>query len=163
MKQQIENIKPELEIDEHLDSHRRGFRIQKIGLLVILAMVVLAALGLFGDGVLSKKTVTSKSAEIQYQRFYRFEARMEVKIELLAFENSNVVSFPKEYLKEFEIESINPDPESTNFKGNTSEFVFNGPGNGIITFFLVPRKVGSVEGEVSVNGDRFELSHFIYP
>jgi hypothetical protein len=163
MKHEIENIKPELEINEHAGSHKQGFKFQKVGVLAILTIVVLAALGLFGDGVLSKKTSVSKSAEIEYQRFYRFEARMELKIELLAFENSNIVSFSKDYLKDFEIESINPTPESTNFKGATSEFVFNGPGNGIITFFLVPKKVGNIDGELAVNGERFKVNHFIYP
>jgi hypothetical protein len=163
MKQEIENVKPDLEINEHVDSHKQGFKIQKVGIILILAMVLLAALGLFGDGVLSKASSSSPSAKIDYQKFYRFEARMELKIELLQFENSNVVSFTKDYLKEFEIESINPTPESTNFKGNTSQFVFNGPGNGIITFFLIPKKVGSIEGELLVNTDRFRINHFIYP
>jgi hypothetical protein len=163
MKHQFENIKPQLEIEEYVDSHKKGFKVQFVGLLLIFAIVLSAALGLFGDGILSKKTATARSASIEYQRFYRYEARMEVKIELLQFENSNVVSLPKDYLKNFEIESVNPTPESTNFKGDESQFVFNGPGNGIITFFLVPRKVGSVDGELSVNNDRFQVSHFIYP
>jgi hypothetical protein len=163
MKSDFENITPQLEINEHAESHKQGFKIQRIGMFAIIAFVLLAALGLFGDGVLSKRSASSKSAMIEYQRFYRFEARMEIKIELLAFGNSNVVSFPKEYLKEFQIESITPSAESTNFKGSRSEFVFNGPGNGIITFYLVPRKVGNVEGEILVNGESFTLSHFIYP
>lgn len=163
MKDDIENIKPELTIDEHVDWHRRGFKIQRVGMAAILGIILLAAVGVFGDGVLSKRTTESASAKIEFQRFYRFEARMEVKIELIDFENSNVISFPKEYLKEFQIESITPSTESTNFKGSRSEFVFDGPGNGIVTFYLIPRKVGSIAGDVLVNDERFELNHFIYP
>jgi len=162
-KSDFEIIKPDLEINEYAGAHKRGFKIQKIGILAILAIVLLAVLGLFGDGVLSKRTGNSKSAKVEYQRFYRFEARMEVKIDLLAFENSNVVSFPKEYLKAFQIESITPSTESTNFKGNRAEFVFNGPGNGIITFYMIPKEVGSIRGELLVNDESLEVSHFIFP
>ena len=159
----FESIKPNLEINEYPDSHKRGYRIQRFGIAVILMIVVLAALGLFGNGLLSSRKIETGAAKVEYERFYRFEAQMEVKIELLEFENSNVISFPKAYLKEFQIESITPSTESTNFKGDRSEFVFDGPGNGIITFYLTPRTVGKISGELLVNGERFELSHFIYP
>lgn len=159
----FESIKPGIEINEHPDAHKQGFKIQRGGIVAILAIVQLAALGLFGDGLLSRRVIGQTSASIDYQRFYRFEAIMELKVELLASGNSNVISFPKSYLKDFEIESITPSTETTNFKGERSEFVFNGPGNGIITFYLVPRKVGSIEGEIFVNNDRFEVNHFIYP
>lgn len=163
MSHKFERIKPELEIEEYARAHNRGFKIQKAGLFIIFTIVVLAAFGLFGDGVLSARTQTSRSATVEFERFYRFEAIMEVKVELLAFENSNVVSFPKDYLKEFEIKSITPSPETTNFKGDRSQFVFNGPGNGIITFFLEPRTIGNIRGDLTVNGERFNLDHFIYP
>jgi hypothetical protein len=163
MKNDFESINPDLEIKEYADSHKQGFKIQRLGIIIILAIVLSAALGVFGDGMLSRQTLELKSARIEYQKFYRFEARMEVRIELLEIRNSNVVSFPKEYLKEFEIESITPSPESTNFKGTRSEFVFSGPGNGFISFFLVPRNVGKIEGDLLVNDDKFEMSHFIYP
>lgn len=152
-----------LEMNEHPDSHKQGFKIQRFGIAVILLFVLLAALGLFGDGVLSKRAIHSQSARVDYQRFYRHEAKMEIKIELHSFENSNVISFPKEYLKNFQIESITPSTESTNFKGDRSEFVFNGPGNGIITFYLVPREIGNVKGDLLVNNERFDISHLIYP
>lgn len=159
----FEMIRHGLELNEQVDSHKRGFKIQKVGIAFILSLVLLAALGLFGDGVLSNRSSESGSAKIEYQRFYRFEARMEINVELTDFGNSNVISFPKEYLKNFQIESITPEAESTNFKGDRSEFVFNGPGNGSVTFYLIPRKVGSIEGEIAVNGERFKLSHFIFP
>ena len=51
----LEKIKTDLQINEHLDAHQTGFIVQRIGLAFIIAFVVVAAIGLFGDGIISKK------------------------------------------------------------------------------------------------------------
>ena len=164
MRNSFENTKTSLEIEEHVDEHKLGFKIQKVGVIFILAVVIVAAAGLFGDGILSSSVATAPQGKIEYDRFYRFEARMEVKVEALdAQRASNIISFSSDYLKHLQIESITPSPGSSRFQGNNTEFVFDGVGNTIVTFYLIPRKMGNIPGEIMINGTSFKVNHFIYP
>ncbi len=62
----VERVKTELEIEEHLSMQERGWRVQTIGMYFIFAMVVAAAAGLYGDGVISKKRVTKNATVIEH-------------------------------------------------------------------------------------------------
>jgi hypothetical protein len=162
-KQHLENVKTDLELDEHLPMHEKGFKVQIFGLLSMLLLVLLAAIGLFGDGALSRRTDFMDNVKVEYQRFYRHEARMEFEINVTDVHKQIIVSFPSSYLKEFEIESILPAPESNNIEDDKIRYVFPGNGDMNLIFFLVPREVGNIEGVVEVGTHAFSINHFIYP
>lgn len=160
----VEIVRTDLEIDEQLDAHRRGWVVQRYGLLFIFALVALAAIGVFGDGLTSSVRESANSVTVESERFYRFEARMEVKI---AASNTGggelTVAFPSAYLKHFRIESIQPEPkENVNLNGAV-RYTFEGSGTADIIFFLIPQQAGNIRGSVTVNEHTFDLRHFIYP
>lgn len=163
-KDSIERVATDLEIDEQLDLHTTGWKAQRIGLAFMFLLVLLAAIGLFGDGLLSKSKFSEHNIAIESQRFFRYEARMPLKIKV---ENNaaseTTVSFPNYYLDELEIESIIPEPYANNFLNDQVQYVFKGGGNINITFYLVPQNFGKLEGSVTVNDQPFLLNHFIFP
>ena len=57
-KHTVEVIKTDLEINEELDLHEKGWKFQRIGWIFIFLLVALSAFGFFGDGLASKKTET---------------------------------------------------------------------------------------------------------
>lgn len=161
----VERVKTSLEIDEHLPMQERGWKLQTIGLYFILAMVLTAAAGLYGDGPISKKRVSENFATVEYQRFNRFQSRMELKVELNSPGNSNdlTVTFPAKYLNHFQVDSIVPEPEKTIVNGDQLQYLFNGTGNLTITFYLIPQSVGAIDGSIQVSNNRLDLNHFIFP
>lgn len=159
----FEKVKTDLEINEHLDAHRTGFVVQRIGLAFIIAFVVVAASGLFGDGVLSKRKEMKGEVVLHHERFYRYEARMEVKIEIVDATKGSVVSFPNRYLKNFKVEGITPSPNTTKIDDDKVHYFFDGSGNIQLTFYLVPQAFGTINGNIEVNGHPFAVNHFIYP
>jgi len=159
----LEKVKTDLQINEHLDAHRTGFVVQRIGLVFIIAFVVVAAIGLFGDGLVSKKTETKGNVVFHHERFYRYEARMEVKIEMVGTSRGGVVSFPNRYLNNFKVEAITPSPNTTKIDNDNVIYFFDGSGNMQLTFYLVPQAFGTINGSVEVNGHPFAVNHFIYP
>ena len=164
MKDELEPITTNLEIDEHIKSHKVGYSVQRVGLIFIIALALAAALGLFGDGVLSKVIHSGSNARLEYDRFYRFEGRMELKVELMNTDaNESVISFPNEYLKNFKIESITPEPNSNRIEENRVHYAFPGYGDMQITFYLVPQEIGSVSGSIQANKETFPVHHFIFP
>jgi hypothetical protein len=160
----VERVDTDLEIDEHLPMQERGWKVQAIGLYLIFALVLTAAAGLYGDGVLSKVTLQQNETTVTFDRFYRFEAQMAVSVSSDHKAGDDlVISLPVRYLKEFKIESILPEPDENVFNSSHIEFRFRGTGPTNVTFYLVPRKVGSIDGAIQVNGNQFALHHFIYP
>ena len=163
-KDSIERVSTELEIDEQLDLHKKGWKAQRAGLMFMFILVLLAAAGLFGDGLLSKNKMSGNNVTIEAERFYRYEARMKLKIKVMeAAGDQTVISFPSSYLKDLEIESIVPEPDANSISGNSVQYVFKGKGNLSATFYFVPQKFGKLEGVVGVNEHAFLLNHFIFP
>ena len=162
-KKAFEIVKTDLEIQEHLDAHKTGFIVQKFGIVFIIGLVVAAALGVFGDGILSKRSDAKGDILLEYERFYRHEARMELSFVMVNVANDAEISFPNQYLKDVRVESIIPEPNSTRIDRDKVHYSFEGKGNMRITFYMVPRKVGTLNGSIDMNGHSFSLSHFIFP
>jgi len=164
-KESVERVKTDLEIEEHLPMQERGWKAQAIGLYFILAMVATASAGLYGDGPISKKKSTENTTTVEHQRFYRFQSRMELKVELNNSSKTNgaTVAFPAKYLEHFQVDSILPEPEKNVVDGDHVIYYFDGSGNFTITFFLIPRSIGAIDGSIAVDKSHFELKHFIFP
>jgi hypothetical protein len=164
-KESVERVKTDLEIEEHLPMHERGWKVQAVGMYLIVALVFTAAVGLYGDGVISKRRAGEDIATVEYQRFYRFQARMELKVELNVPEGGDevIVSFPGKYLESFQVDSVLPEPEKNVLNSDQVEYHFNGTGRSTITFYLIPQSIGAIDGSIQVNNSRFELNHFIFP
>ncbi|MBD0289576.1 MAG: hypothetical protein ICV79_29775 [Flavisolibacter sp.] len=163
-KHTVEEVKTDLEIDEDLDLHEKGWKLQRFGWFFIFALVILAALGVFGDGIASKTTLTANGAKIKYDKYYRHEARMELKVDAHTTDSSQmVISFPNEYLKKFRVESILPEPKENKLNGDQVSYYFLGSAGMSIVFYLVPQEIGTIHGSMNVNNSQFPLHHFIYP
>ena len=160
----IEVVRTSLQIDEQLDAHRRGWVAQRYGFAFIYLLIVLAAIGIFGDGFTSSSRESGNSITVESERFYRFEARMEVKITAPNSAEAEVtVAFPNDYLQQFRIESIQPEPKENRHVNGGVRYTFEGSGDMDIRFYLIPQKVGAISGTVTVNDNKFSLNHFIYP
>jgi hypothetical protein len=161
-KLQVEEIRPDLDIDEHIQMQERGWNFQRIGLYCLLIFVLTAAAGLYGNGLASKKTLREGGTSIEFEQFFRQEAKMQLKITTDSGEKV-AVSFPAEYLSHFEIEAIVPDPGGSEFEGGNVKYGFTGDDSKTITFYLVPQDVGSTKGFVKVDEHVFTINHLIFP
>ena len=163
-KHTIEVVKTDLEINEELELHEKGWKFQRIGWIFIFLLVALGAFGFFGDGLASKTTKNSTQANIQYDRFYRREARMEMKVDLTKTTNTPVdIAFPNNYIKHFRLESILPEPANIKVENNQVHYFFDGEGSMNIIFYLIPQKAGNITGFIHINENQFPINHFIYP
>lgn len=161
-KHSVEVVKTTLQIDERLDLHEKGWVIQRVGWVIIFAIMAAGLLGLFGEGAFSQKTVSNGTTKVEYERFFRYETEMMIRIE--SGTHISTISFPQEYLKDFRIVRFEPEP----FSNTTSqhEVVYNFlPGqNLMVSIYLIPKTYGAISGTAKVNGtSNFNLNHFIFP
>ena len=106
---------------------RREWIAQRIG-WVLLAMVLLAgALGLFGNGPLSHRTIGNAAATFEYQRFIRKDADARWELQLMgATPRGQVeIAVDAEFARNYEIRSIQPRPVSTVLDGGRWVFRFD--------------------------------------
>ena len=159
---EVEQVKADLDIEEHLSMQEKGWRIQLFGLCGIFGLMLTAAIGLYGDGFVSKKTIDQNEIKVEYQRFFRFEAKMEIRINATSTKEIQV-SFPPTYLNSFEITSIVPAQKTNYVKDGRIEYVFPGGDPAEIVFHLIPKDFGRIEGPMFVNDNQFFITHFIFP
>jgi hypothetical protein len=162
-KHEVERPKFSLDLDESIELHEASWKFQKIGWIFIYGIVVCAAIGLFGNGVFSKKTIQQSGVNLEFDKFLRHEAEFPIKLRSQGNTKLNTVEIPQEYLRNFKVENIVPEPTETSIEGENVVFAFDTAHNQSAVFYLVPKQRGNIGGDWKVNNTVFPLSHFIYP
>jgi hypothetical protein len=163
VRRKIERIKTSLQIDEDIDLHILGWRLQRIGWSIMLVFLLCASLGLFGSGVLSEKSVTRDGASVKYERFTRYQSDTEVEIRAKSRGGSIVVELPDDFTRNFKIEDMIPEPRQQKIVNGSSIYTFSAEGDGEVTFFVSARERGNVKTAVLVNGVDYSFQTYIYP
>lgn len=164
MRTDVERIKHSLELEERLDHQLKGWMIQKICSAGIGIIVLLTALGLFGNGLLSSKKIEKNGISLQYEKFLRYEKEMNLGWSTTGYEEIEIL-IPMQYLDHFKIEKVVPEGYETVITKGYVSYTFKGDNaaHTSIRFYLTPQKTGNVTGEWLVNKQNFQLRHFIYP
>jgi hypothetical protein len=158
----VEEVHADLDINEHLELQEKGWNIQRVGLYCLLIFVLTAAMGFYGNGVTSKKITRQGNTSIEFEQFFRHQAKMPLSISTVSKEEV-ILSFPADYLSRFEIASVVPEPGDIYFDNEDVRYAFIGNNTMRITFYLVPQEVGYVKGSVKVGDESFNVRHLIFP
>jgi hypothetical protein len=158
----VEEIQTDLDLNEHLEMQQSGWNFQRVGLYCILIIVLTAAMGLYGNGVISRKMHTEGSAWVELDQFFRQNAKMQLRVGTESAKKV-IISFSMHYLNHFEIDAIVPEPKESYFENDEIRYTFNGDDSITITFYLVPQDVGNIKGSLRVNENLFTINHLIFP
>ncbi|WP_353184361.1 hypothetical protein [Parapedobacter lycopersici] len=161
---QIEIITHTLELDENLTQQAKGWKVQKICGILIAAVIVLTASGLFGSGPLSWRKIEKAGVILQYETFGRVEKEADIRLQVDGGK-ALAITIPMRYLDHFKVEKIVPDAYESRIAKGYVTYTFRGAieGKNIIHFFLYPKKAGNIKGIWQVNQQHIQLTHFIYP
>lgn len=161
----------DLEIDQHLVFQHREWIGQRIGWVLMLAVVILSAVGVWGHGPASSTSVASGDGELrlEFPRFLHSGGQAELVVRAdaaLASEGSFELDVSTAYVHAFEIEVVNPTPQEVQAAGETLRYVFAQaePSADLeVVFHTRPRDVGALEGDVHIEGRSVTISQFVYP
>jgi hypothetical protein len=160
----------DLEIDQDLDFQQKEWSVERWGWVLMALLAIAGLLGLFGQGPLSRKSAANGPVKVEYGRFERLLAPVEWNLELdqQMLKNGEArVRVDKSLLNQYNIQRIEPQPESEEVAPDHVIFVFQVPqgGKGItINFNLQPIKLGPASGQVGQeNGPMLPVNQFIYP
>ena len=147
-----------LELGNHATPpHAAAWLAQRIGWWLLGMFVVAAALGVFGDGPVSRQRVVAPGGQmiVEYERFARIDAPTSMRIEVAQRAGAHDVELwlSRAYAQHIEIETISPQPLGT-AAGRDALFyrfrVQDAPT--AITFNFKPRKTGRMHAAVGLAG-----------
>lgn len=159
----IERVKTSLQIDEDLELHVKGWIFQRIGWALMLLFLILAALGVFGDGMLSGKILTSAGTSVLFEEYLRRDNDTEVEILAPYKDGRLLVVFSPVFTESFKVDRIVPRPAEERTTNGSTVYAFAGEKLGKLTLFLTARKAGRTRITVQVNGIDFEMKQYVYP
>lgn len=161
-KHKVEVLNSELKIDEQLHLQEKGWVIQRVGWIIIIAVMIAGGLGAFGDGWVSKQSSSTGNIKAEYERFFRYETEMKVLVE--SSNHISSISFSQQYLKDFRIVRFVPEFDNNNTTENEVRYNFLPGQNRIVSVYLIPKNYGAIAGTMKVNDtNNITLNHFIYP
>jgi hypothetical protein len=158
-----------LQLDEDIHQQSQTWVIERIS-WVLMALVIVAALaGLIGHGPYSsrRESAADSGFVIEYQRFEHHQAQSSFTVQLteeVAQDQAVRLHIGQEFLREAEIDRIEPEPDSVELDTNFVTYSFNTTAPGAITFHFVPTGFGSTTLDIGVEG-RVLQSYplFFYP
>lgn len=160
------NSNNSLQLDDKMNLHRKEWRVQKIGWSILSLLLIAAALGLFGNGVLSETIVGNPGTNhwMRYQHFIRLEAPFTLEVHMTTSENkAAVLAIPNDYLQVMNLEKMTPEPDQIQIKEGQVQYIFPGNGHVQVNLQLKPSAFGRKESTFYLNNQPYAISHFIYP
>ncbi len=160
-----------LEIGQDIAFQRRMWRFQRAGWVAMVVVALLALIGLFGSGPLSRarEGTAGTGLTLDYARLTRHGAPDNLRVHLPASSTSQgkvELAVDREYLEGLRLEGIVPEPESTEGRPDAMVYVFQvQPGAPTtLTFEFTPEALGLRAGSVRLKGrEPVSFTQLVYP
>lgn len=160
-------VRPDgLQLDEHRPLQRRMWRIQRAGWAVFALICLGALLGLTGGGgPLHATRLRLGPVEIELPRISRWQAPDELRLRILHGNGPHRLVLDQAFLDRFEIERIDPRPETRRAApgGQVMDFLTLGPPPHEITLHLRAERAGPVAFDLELDGRRARLHSLVLP
>jgi hypothetical protein len=163
-----------LQINEEPHFQERIWRIERMGWLAMAAILIAAAIGLFGHGMLSRaKVEVTDPAQpagkmmVEYERFGRAHSESQFVLSGPAATPNKRFSLwlPNDYLQDAELVRITPEPSTQELASNGVRYHFpvqDGPQTVILRF--KPERSGRLSGSIRLNdGPPATFDQWIFP
>lgn len=154
------------ELEKDLPMQKRSWRIQNVGLALLVLLFLLALAGLFGRGLVSSVDLNSGPVHIAYQRFARqgSQERLLIETRTGSFER---VRLNSDFVSAVRIDSVLPTPAGSGLSRKSMDLLFSPPKGRKIERVLVdytPRQSGLLRMEIEVEGrEPVRITQYIYP
>jgi len=155
----------QLELDQDIALERLTLTLQRIGWILLIVLLGLAALGLFGSGPLSPTVRSSEGGEVRVS-YDRFERRLMDSVLRVRIASGNTIQFHRSYLEHAEIKGIEPPPSGVGSMGEEIAYSFanDSPGPFEVEFEIkLKNKPGVARGSVRAGDEIVPFWQMIFP
>ncbi|HET6527945.1 MAG TPA: hypothetical protein VFG39_04265 [Balneolaceae bacterium] len=149
-------------VEERYGFVKKEWKVQRAFQVLMLLFLAAGLMGLFGKGVLSKKTISHEGLDIEYQQYVRVKTPTKLSIYLKNPLDTTVISFNSDYLRDVRIDQMMPQPIASGTENNRSFFTFNTTSAGLITFYIFPEHMGPLNLNLQIHKETKHLEQFVY-
>ena len=161
----------EIQLNEDMEFLQREWRAQRIGWIGMVVILALALIGLFGRGPVSEAEIGNRnSIDVEYDRIIRHGARTELEFHVAPALQSDAtfrIYLSQEYLSQFTVGDIVPEPAASGTAGSLVFYEFERPNSrqaAHVLFSLTPNGVWRHSATVGVPGaSALRFSQFVLP
>jgi hypothetical protein len=150
---------------EDMPFQRRQWMFERVSWAVMAIVLILATLGFAGPGPLSHRSVSTSDGNlrVEYHRFIRYQTSYEVEIHLRQNGGQPSVSIARDYLKEVEVQFINPQPLAVSGDAEWITYTFAGADVQAI-FTFESQRFGPSKLKLKTGDQKtLELKQFVFP
>ncbi|HZW10508.1 MAG TPA: hypothetical protein VFF69_11455 [Phycisphaerales bacterium] len=161
-----------MQVHQDLPHERLEWKLERVG-WVVMALALLAALaGLLGPGPLSRATAGQDGSPlwVQYNRLARYQAPESLQVHIgpgAARGGTIRVWLSREYVRNMELNNIDPEPESVEVGPERSTYTFNLSDSdqpSILMFRFEANRFGKMPAALGLEGGpQVAFTQFIYP
>ena len=162
-KDELEQVRHGLELDEDIQLASKSYPIQRIGWFLLYAFILLALSGFFGKGILSDKQITVDDKEIRYEKFGRNQMPMNLELIIPNITDSITISIPQEYFNYVQLRSVNPEPSTQEINNQSYHFTFKGTGELRAFVEIEPKLYGKINFVVKAGETSIPIIQYFYP
>jgi hypothetical protein len=159
--------RPELEIDHDEGLLERSAALQHAAWLGMLAVVLAAALGVFGSGPLSRASGQAAGLSLDYERFERCQRTGVLTVSLAPTGAAEaMVAIDRGWLDHVRIESVSPEPRGASMEPDRAVWHFASSASAptVATFHYVAERAGPVSGSIARDGGgRIDFTQWLWP
>lgn len=155
-----------LQIEEDMRWQQVAWRLQRIGWVGFVVIVLLAIVGLLGPGWLGSKTATAGDVHVAYDRFVHRSAAVAFEVTVPAEGGQAEVWLEREYASAMGIERAVPEPKEVALDDERVRYIFTaaeGARSVSVRFDFKPGKIGRVSGAIGSGQAHVDLWHIVYP
>jgi hypothetical protein len=156
-----------LELDHDPGFQKWEWRLQRVGWVLLLAIVVIALTGALGDGPLAHKQARSAdgSLDVSYERVARKRARETITVACGVRDDSVRLWISRDAARMLDLKRIEPEPSSV--EGDHERLIYSFSGlrdRLLVTFHCEPGEAGRARGAIGiVDGATVAFDQFILP
>jgi hypothetical protein len=154
------------DLESNLSFYSKEWRIQRVGWVLVALFLAAALGGLFGNGPLSRAYIDNGAGRLDYERFVRYGLSTDLVVTpAVSAHGVTRVEINGDYLEEFRIERITPEPAAVRMTGRNIvyEFASAAPGASI-SFHLHPQRLWRRTATITIDGGApLHISQLTYP
>jgi hypothetical protein len=161
----------ELQISENMEFQRRTWLAERVGWIVLGAVLVAALLGLLGGGgFIASDQLEGEGLTVHYDRFLRVDSQMRLRIVARPTAESDTslrIWISRDYVEALSLTTTTPQPDRVEAGADRYVFEFalaDSTEAAAIVFELEARELGRLRGEIGVEGgSSVRFGQLVYP
>ena len=154
-------MSPEIDVADDLRFTRSSWAYERVGWVLLAALLLAGLLGLLGPGPLSHATADGP-VTVEYERFARLENEGELRVRLR--DGARSLWVENRYLDGVRILGVRPEPARVTAEPGWTVFTFAATEDVDARLDVEHRRMGRARGRFGTSPDRtVEIRQFVYP